>query len=92
MQNIVFLMQTCFKCEKKLEEEQKHHCRACGRGFCDDCTAYQRPVPERGWPTAVRVCEDCYSVNMTGRFINNKVDIEFIWLFYRLQRNNSIVF
>lgn len=58
-------IKVCYKCEKKLEEEQKHHCRACGRGFCDDCTAYQRPVPERGWQTAVRVCEDCYSTSMT---------------------------
>ena len=39
-----------------------HHCRACGEGFCNECSDYKRPVPERGWgeEEAVRVCRDCY--------------------------------
>ncbi|KAL4238677.1 Zinc finger FYVE domain-containing protein 1 [Mactra antiquata] len=55
----------CNNCEKRLTEEQKHHCRACGQGFCDDCTSKRRIVPERGWTTEVRVCDSCYRPNMT---------------------------
>lgn len=62
--------QKCYKCEKKLTEEQKHHCRACGQGFCDDCTSKRRAVPERGWNNTVRVCDECFNVNMTGLYHN----------------------
>ncbi|KAL5009073.1 hypothetical protein ScPMuIL_014654 [Solemya velum] len=56
----------CQKCETTLETEHKHHCRACGRGFCDDCSTHRRPVPERGWGEAlVRVCDYCYEKEMT---------------------------
>ena len=37
----------------------KHHCRACGQGFCDDCTRGRLPVPSRGWDYPVRVCKLC---------------------------------
>ena len=41
--------------------EQIHHCRACGEGFCDDCSERCAPVPERGWgDSPVRVCDHCY--------------------------------
>lgn len=47
--------------------EQKHHCRACGQGFCDNCSAKSRPVPERGWgEEPVRVCDSCFPGNSTG--------------------------
>ncbi|KAJ8305039.1 hypothetical protein KUTeg_017407 [Tegillarca granosa] len=39
----------CEICNIPLENEQKHHCRACGKGFCDSCSSKKRPVPERGW-------------------------------------------
>lgn len=41
--------------------ETKHHCRSCGGGFCDDCTAWRRPCPQRGWgDVPVRVCKPCF--------------------------------
>lgn len=40
---------------------QKHHCRACGEGFCESCSSKKQPVPSRGWRTDVRVCDDCYT-------------------------------
>ncbi|CAG2203504.1 ZFYVE1 [Mytilus edulis] len=52
----------CKKCQKELDNEQKHHCRACGEGFCDDCSSKKRLIPERGWNFLVRVCDDCYSL------------------------------
>lgn len=51
----------CHQCSKELETEQKHHCRACGKGFCGDCSSHRRRVPERGWgEMEVRVCDKCY--------------------------------
>ncbi|XP_067831032.1 zinc finger FYVE domain-containing protein 1 isoform X2 [Heptranchias perlo] len=52
----------CHQCKKAFEEgERRHHCRSCGEGFCDLCSAKSMPVPERGWGnTAVRVCNICF--------------------------------
>lgn len=52
----------CGICEKEFDElDQKHHCRACGGGFCEGCSSKTRPVPERGWgDEPVRVCDKCY--------------------------------
>ncbi|XP_076138483.1 zinc finger FYVE domain-containing protein 1 [Alosa pseudoharengus] len=52
----------CRACEKPFEElERKHHCRACGEGFCQACSSRSMPVPERGWGSGpVRVCDACY--------------------------------
>ncbi|XP_067682837.1 zinc finger FYVE domain-containing protein 1-like isoform X2 [Haliotis asinina] len=51
----------CAKCGQEFtHNDQKHHCRGCGQGFCDVCSSYKRPVPERGWGMEpVRVCKDC---------------------------------
>lgn len=56
--------------------DTKHHCRACGEGFCEECSNYYRAVPERGWgSTPVRVCKNCKDAS--------KFDIEFlkVWSF-----------
>jgi len=54
----------CQLCDKRLDgaNENIHHCRACGEGFCYECSDYKRPVPERGWSInePVRVCRECY--------------------------------
>ncbi|XP_008191766.2 zinc finger FYVE domain-containing protein 1 isoform X2 [Tribolium castaneum] len=51
----------CFKCKTAFESNaSKHHCRACGEGFCEGCSSKSQPVPERGWHEDVRVCDDCY--------------------------------
>jgi len=42
---------------------RQHHCRSCGRIFCDDCSAYFRPLPELGLyevDDAVRLCRACH--------------------------------
>jgi len=54
--------QNCAKCEVLFDEKlQIHHCRACGRGFCESCSSHRRPVPERNWGMEpVRVCDVCY--------------------------------
>ncbi|KAA8583197.1 hypothetical protein FQN60_015743 [Etheostoma spectabile] len=52
----------CHKCGEEFQpNDTKHHCRACGEGFCDPCSSKTRPVPERGWGLApVRVCDACF--------------------------------
>ncbi|XP_077537244.1 zinc finger FYVE domain-containing protein 1-like isoform X2 [Haemaphysalis longicornis] len=52
----------CHSCPKTFTaQENKHHCRACGNGFCEECSSKKRPVPERGWGTEpVRVCDACF--------------------------------
>jgi len=57
----------CAVCEKEIgapapgtqECSRVHHCRQCGQGVCNACSATRRPVPTRGWDTPVRVCDDC---------------------------------
>jgi len=58
----------CHHCSKRFDTTDKiHHCRACGEGFCSTCSAFQRPVPERGWGyQAVRVCKPCYNATAQG--------------------------
>lgn len=53
---------SCYSCKSKFEaHDTKHHCRACGRGFCDKCSTQRLPVPSRGWDYPVRVCDSCAS-------------------------------
>ncbi|XP_036941638.1 zinc finger FYVE domain-containing protein 1 isoform X2 [Acanthopagrus latus] len=56
------LILKCHKCAEEFQpNDTKHHCRACGEGFCDSCSSKTRPVPERGWGLApVRVCDACF--------------------------------
>ncbi|KAM7368087.1 hypothetical protein PAMP_014338 [Pampus punctatissimus] len=56
------LILNCHKCGEEFQpNDTKHHCRACGEGFCDACSSKSRPVPERGWGLApVRVCDACF--------------------------------
>lgn len=56
-------LQRCSACNREFgPAETKHHCRACGQGFCDKCSSHSMPVPSRGWgQTLVRVCDSCYS-------------------------------
>ncbi|KAG1708463.1 Zinc finger FYVE domain-containing protein 1 [Nymphon striatum] len=65
----------CSHCHKVFEDiESKHHCRACGGGFCEDCSNKSRPVPERGWGNdPVRVCDNCYNISEN---VNDSVETE----------------
>nr|XP_033342830.1 zinc finger FYVE domain-containing protein 1-like isoform X1 [Megalopta genalis] len=45
--------------------DTKHHCRACGEGFCSPCSSKRKSVPHRNWHTPVRVCDNCYAKDTT---------------------------
>ncbi len=50
----------CQQCKREFgPSDSKHHCRACGQGFCNNCSSQQRAVPSRGWDYLVRVCDSC---------------------------------
>ncbi|CAK9798899.1 Zinc finger FYVE domain-containing protein 1 [Anthophora quadrimaculata] len=52
----------CHKCKTPFgSTDTKHHCRACGEGFCEQCSSKTKCVPSRNWYTQVRVCDTCYN-------------------------------
>ncbi|XP_076669844.1 zinc finger FYVE domain-containing protein 1 isoform X2 [Andrena cerasifolii] len=56
----------CHKCKTPFAPtDTKHHCRACGEGFCSQCSVRTKCVPSRNWHTPVRVCDLCYSKDTT---------------------------
>ena len=57
----------CHQCKIKFSPNDhrhstKHHCRACGKGFCDMCSSHKEAVPNRGWDYPVRVCKTCSKI------------------------------
>ncbi|MEM5342206.1 FYVE zinc finger domain-containing protein [Paraburkholderia azotifigens] len=61
----------CTSCKRAFSMTfRKHHCRNCGRIFCEQCSSSQAPVKNRlsrwGGNTAgvkvARVCDECYSM------------------------------
>ncbi len=51
----------CMKCNTGFTLfNRKHHCRACGRIFCNDCSDKTVPLPEIGFYEPVRVCYSCF--------------------------------
>ena len=39
--------------------KRRHHCRACGRSVCGECSPYSRCLPHLGHLQAVRICGQC---------------------------------
>ena len=48
----------CLKCEKRFTiHRRRHHCRSCGKIFCDNCSSHRRTLPaEFGFSTPQRLC------------------------------------
>lgn len=52
----------CRKCNTSFGMlTRKHHCRACGRTFCQPCSSKSTPLPQFNISESVRVCDQCYS-------------------------------
>lgn len=59
------LCQYCNKCGIKFSiTNRRHHCRGCGKVFCNDCSKFRHDLKMLGYNQAVesklRVCEDCF--------------------------------
>ncbi|CAK9099379.1 1-phosphatidylinositol-3-phosphate 5-kinase FAB1A (Phosphatidylinositol 3-phosphate 5-kinase) (FYVE finger-containing phosphoinositide kinase) (PIKfyve) (Phosphatidylinositol 3-phosphate 5-kinase type III) (PIPkin-III) (Type III PIP kinase) (Protein FORMS APLOID AND BINUCLEATE CELLS 1A) [Durusdinium trenchii] len=53
---------TCCNCEIAFSLlRRKHHCRACGRIFCANCTTKTVDGTDYGYTGQVRVCDECFS-------------------------------
>jgi zinc finger FYVE domain-containing protein 1 len=52
----------CHACRRPFAHvlDKKHHCRGCGRGFCDRCSAKRRIIPWWSLSDRVRVCDACH--------------------------------
>jgi len=55
---------TCPKCSASFGLfKRKHHCRHCGKVFCDNCTKKEVKIPNLGYvENPVKVCDACNSI------------------------------
>jgi hypothetical protein len=60
------LVDKCRRCRAtfNLLQRRKHHCRACGKIFCDACSHYKANI--LGYLSAQRVCRSCFKKFGTG--------------------------
>lgn len=50
----------CCDCQRPFNLiRRRHHCRACGRIFCENCVRQTRIIPTISEKVPVRCCEDC---------------------------------
>ncbi|XP_034715281.1 zinc finger FYVE domain-containing protein 21 isoform X1 [Etheostoma cragini] len=50
----------CMQCDTKFDFiRRKHHCRRCGRCFCDKCCSKKVPLPRMCFVDPVRQCAEC---------------------------------
>lgn len=70
---LTLYMQECGQCKREFDSSRtKHHCRACGGGFCEQCSSHSMPVPQRGWGNSpVRVCDSCCSSRKDRDYSHN---------------------
>ncbi|KAJ1821318.1 Vacuolar protein-sorting-associated protein 27, partial [Coemansia sp. RSA 2598] len=51
----------CQRCRTQFTfTNRKHHCRHCGKCFCNDCSSNTTAIPKFGLYDPVRVCHGCY--------------------------------
>ncbi|XP_058147109.1 zinc finger FYVE domain-containing protein 21 [Dasypus novemcinctus] len=54
----------CMQCDAKFDFiTRKHHCRRCGRCFCDSCCSRKVPLPRMCFVDPVRQCAACAAVS-----------------------------
>ncbi|XP_053837658.1 zinc finger FYVE domain-containing protein 21 isoform X3 [Vidua macroura] len=54
----------CMQCDTKFDFiTRKHHCRRCGKCFCDKCCSKKVPLPRMCFVDPVRQCAECALVS-----------------------------
>lgn len=55
----------CMSCSQTFTTfRRRHHCRCCGGVFCGICSNSQAPLPKYGLNKAVRVCRNCFTLQI----------------------------
>ncbi|XP_031436836.1 zinc finger FYVE domain-containing protein 21 isoform X2 [Clupea harengus] len=67
----------CMQCEAKFDFiTRKHHCRRCGRCFCDKCCSKKAPLPRMCFVDPVRQCGDCSATSgREGDFYDRQLKV-----------------
>lgn len=62
---------TCERCRELFTlTKRKHHCRNCGKTYCNPCSSRTLALPHFGINQEVRVCEICYN-KLSGESTSN---------------------
>lgn len=57
----------CMSCSQTFTTfRRRHHCRCCGGVFCGICSNSQAPLPKFGLNKAVRVCRNCFTLQLSN--------------------------
>ncbi|CBZ50749.1 lateral signaling target protein 2, related [Neospora caninum Liverpool] len=54
----------------------KHHCRACGKVFCGECSTMRIRLPDLGYFEKVRVCDDCALARASSHTLSLQEDLD----------------
>ncbi|PFH32286.1 FYVE zinc finger domain-containing protein [Besnoitia besnoiti] len=54
----------------------KHHCRACGKVFCGECSMMRIRLPDLGYFEKVRVCVNCALARSSSHTISLQEDLD----------------
>ena len=52
--------------------KRRHHCRACGKAVCGDCSRGRAPLKFKNYEVA-RVCNDCFDEILKSKSMQNKL-------------------
>ena len=55
--------------------KRKHHCRNCGKIFCNNCSKNRIIIPNSTYTNKERVCVNCYNILQKKELINEKTNI-----------------
>lgn len=61
---------------------RQHHCRHCGKALCARCTSHRIPIPVMGFEFEVRVCDPCHIHIKNSKYVNQKIILNSIRIFF----------
>jgi growth factor-regulated tyrosine kinase substrate len=60
---------TCMRCNEPFTATiRRHHCRYCGKLFCNACCSNMMSLPQLGYEEQQRVCDNCFDIVLTSEF------------------------
>lgn len=67
--------ESCALCSSEFRIiRRRHHCRACGKLVCDECSSFKIKIPRLDYHTNVRVCDICWVREPMYLYGNHKHD------------------